>query len=162
MIGVQDHLAPVLDHARQALEAAAREPSAASLGVLTLAVLSLHGRVARRLATLPDVAGDDVPWAAIGDRELYASAVVGALTVQRGRIAALTDLRDTEGLLESCRLSLQTLGGVVRDLERVFPATARPARLPRAQVHKRRVTSSMPTGPTPSGRVRLRVVVPAA
>lgn len=163
MSGVHDSLTPALESAQHALRAAATEASPASFGVLTLAVLSLHGRVARRLATLPDVAGDDVPWAAIGDRDLYISAVTGALTVQRGRIAALTDLRDESGLLESCRLSLQTLGAVVRDLERVFPATAPRVHLPRAQVvYKRRMISALPTGPTPSGRVRLRVVVPAA
>ena len=126
-------LSVLVENAQAALRVAAVEAGPASVGALTLAVLSLHGRVARVLVTLPDVVGDDVPWSSIGDRDLYVSAVAGALSVQRGRIAALSERRDHEGLVESCRLSLQTLAAVVRDVEGIFPASpARPGAGPSA------------------------------
>lgn len=119
-------LSALVEHAQTALHAAAVEADAASVDALTIAVLALHGRVARALATLPDVVGDDVPWSAIGDRDLYVSAVAGALTLQRGRIAALSERHDHVGIVASCRLSLQTLGAVVRDVERIFPVLPAP------------------------------------
>lgn len=121
-----ENLSVLVQQAQQALHAADTAPDPASVDTLTIAVLSLHGRVARVLATLPDVVGDDVPWSAIGDRDLYVSAVAGALTLQRGRIAALSERHDHVGIVAHCRLSLQTLAAVVRDVERIFPALPAP------------------------------------
>ena len=153
MSGAAPALESMIASAQASMQRVAVEANPRDLGVLTLNVLALHGRVARMLATIPDVFGDDVPWADIGDRELYVSAVLGALTVQRGRISALSDLRDTSALLETCRLSMQTLAAVVRDVQRIFPGAP-----PRPRVSRRRAAAEAPSN---AGTVRLRVISPA-
>lgn len=158
-----ESLSALVENAQAALCVAAADADPASVRALTIAVLSLHGRVARVLATLPDVVGDDVPWSHIGDRELYVSAVVGALTVQRGRIAALSERHDHAGLLESCRLSLQTLAAIVRDVERIFPTPAIPPRkhVTASQRPRFRAGPLETTGPMRSLEPGLRAI-PAA
>jgi hypothetical protein len=107
--------------AQHALKAAAVDARPDELGVLTLSVLALHRRIVRCLRELPDVVGDDVPWAAIGDQTTYVAGLIGALDEQRRRIARLADLRDRSALLEVCRLSLQTMSALVRGVGRLFP-----------------------------------------
>jgi hypothetical protein len=95
-----------------------------SLGALTLHILALHGRLQRALCQLPQVVGDDVPWAAIGDRDLYVASVAAALSGQRRRISQLSDLRDPTEMLAACRMSLQTLEAVARDVTGFLPMPA--------------------------------------
>jgi hypothetical protein len=146
-----ESLSALVENAQAALCVAAADADPASVSALTIAVLSLHCRVAR------------VPWSHSGDRELYVSAVVGALTVQRGRIAALSERHDHAGLLESCRLSLQTLAAIVRDVERIFPTPAIPPRkhVTASQRPRFRAGPLETTGPMRSLEPGLRAI-PAA
>lgn len=157
-------LSVLVENAHEALRAATLDPSPTSVESLTIALLSLHGRVARALVSLPDVVGDDVPWASIGDRDLWVSAVTGALTVQRGRIAALAEGRDPSALVESCRLSLQTIATIARDVERMFPMPQPRERPHAASVQRPRFRAGPleTTGPLPPVDASRPGAVPAA
>src|SRR6188768_2350978 len=93
-------LAGLVESAQAALRAAAVEADLSSLGVLSLSMIALHGRVRREVDALPSDT-KRAPWAMLGDRDAYVRAVTYALDVQRARIAALADLNDRGALLEA-------------------------------------------------------------
>ncbi len=98
-----------------------------ALGTLVLHILALHSRVLRALDLVPNVVGDDVPWAQLGRRDDWVASVSGALGHQRRRVTELADLRDPAALLAACWAAYRTLRVVTQEMHDFLPPAPRHA-----------------------------------
>lgn len=122
--------APTIDAMLAAAETALAGTTADDrhqLGAVVLHILALHGRVLRALDRMPNVVGDDVPWAHLGRRDDWVASVAAALGHQRSRVTHLADLQDPPALLRAAWAAFRTLQVVAREMTGFLPAAPRRA-----------------------------------